>query len=79
MRDETPEHLEQLAPRRTGLTTGSCATATSLAAARWLLMSPRSEHADIGLPKLALSVVPESIGVECFAIDRQGRIVRSAQ
>ena len=31
MRDETPEHP---APLRSGYTTGSCATATSLAAAR---------------------------------------------
>ena len=48
MRDETPE---QPAPLRTGLTTGSCATATSLAAARLLLAGRVSEHADITLPK----------------------------
>ena len=48
MRDETPE---QPAPLRTGLTTGSCATATSLAAARLLLADQVSEHADITLPK----------------------------
>jgi cobalt-precorrin-5B (C1)-methyltransferase len=48
MRDETPE---QPAPLRTGLTTGSCATATSLAAARLLLTGLVSEHADIVLPK----------------------------
>ena len=48
MRDETPE---QPAPLRTGLTTGSCATVTSLAAARLLLAGCVSEHADITLPK----------------------------
>lgn len=48
MRDETPE---QPAPLRTGLTTGSCATATSLAAAQLLLAGRVSEHADITLPK----------------------------
>jgi cobalt-precorrin-5B (C1)-methyltransferase len=48
MRDDTPE---QPAPLRTGLTTGSCATATSLAAARLLLAGSVSEYADITLPK----------------------------
>src|SRR5471030_891103 len=55
MRDETPE---QPAPLRTGLTTGSCATATSLAAARLLLAGRVSEHADITLPKRQQVVMP---------------------
>ena len=48
MRDETPE---QPAPLRSGYTTGSCATATSLAAARLLLAGVVSEVAEIVLPK----------------------------
>lgn len=48
MREETPERP---APLRTGLTTGSCATATSLAAARLLLGVPFSDAAWITLPK----------------------------
>ncbi|WPP00476.1 cobalt-precorrin-5B (C(1))-methyltransferase [Pseudomonas sp. HR96] len=48
MRDET---AEQPAPLRSGLTTGSCATATSLAAARLLLRGVASDAADIVLPK----------------------------
>ncbi|MEM5298210.1 cobalt-precorrin-5B (C(1))-methyltransferase [Burkholderia sp. JPY481] len=48
MRDETPE---QPAPLRSGYTTGSCATATSLAAARLLLAGEVSEVAEIVLPK----------------------------
>jgi len=48
MRDETPE---QPAPLRSGYTTGSCATATSLAAARLLLGGVVSEVAEIVLPK----------------------------
>ncbi|MGF6757052.1 cobalt-precorrin-5B (C(1))-methyltransferase [Paraburkholderia sp. GAS42] len=48
MRDETPE---QPAPLRSGYTTGSCATATSLAAARLLLVGVASDVADIVLPK----------------------------
>ncbi|WP_244816260.1 cobalt-precorrin-5B (C(1))-methyltransferase [Caballeronia sp. Lep1P3] len=48
MRDETPE---QSAPLRSGYTTGSCATATSLAAARLLLTGEASERAEIALPK----------------------------
>ncbi|WP_027210863.1 cobalt-precorrin-5B (C(1))-methyltransferase [Burkholderia sp. WSM2232] len=48
MRDETPE---QPAPLRSGYTTGSCATATSLAAARLLLAGVASEVAEIVLPK----------------------------
>ncbi|SMG00527.1 cobalt-precorrin-5B (C(1))-methyltransferase [Burkholderia singularis] len=48
MRDETPE---QPAPLRFGYTTGSCATATSLAAARLLLAGQRSELVEIVLPK----------------------------
>jgi len=55
MRDETPE---QPAPLRTGLTTGTCATATSLAAARLLLGGIVTEHADITLPKGQQVVLP---------------------
>ena len=48
MRDET---AEQPAPLRSGLTTGSCATATSLAAARLLLCGTHSDAVEIVLPK----------------------------
>ena len=48
MRDET---AEQPAPLRSGLTTGSCATATSLAAARLLLRGEHCDAVDILLPK----------------------------
>jgi cobalt-precorrin-5B (C1)-methyltransferase len=48
MRDET---AEQPAPLRSGLTTGSCATATSLAAARLLLTGECHDAVDIVLPK----------------------------
>lgn len=48
MRDETPE---QPAPLRSGYTTGSCATATSLAAARLLLGGVASDAVEIVLPK----------------------------
>ena len=48
MRDETPE---QPAPLRSGYTTGSCATATCLAAARLLLTDEASERVEIVLPK----------------------------
>lgn len=48
MRDETPELP---APLRSGYTTGSCATATSLAAARLLLAGVASDAVEIVLPK----------------------------
>lgn len=48
MRDETPE---QPAPLRTGYTTGSCATATSLAAAQLLLTGRTEDAVTIRLPK----------------------------
>ncbi|MGE6384610.1 cobalt-precorrin-5B (C(1))-methyltransferase [Pseudomonas sp. NPDC078416] len=48
MRDET---AEQPAPLRSGLTTGSCATATSLAAARLLLAGETNDAIEITLPK----------------------------
>jgi len=48
MRDET---AEQPAPLRSGLTTGSCATATSLAAARLLLDGTSADAVQIVLPK----------------------------
>jgi len=48
MREET---REQPAPLRSGLTTGSCATATSLAAARLLLTGLRDDAVSITLPK----------------------------
>ncbi len=47
MREETPE---QPAPLRSGYTTGSCATATSLAAARLLLGGTISDAVQIVLP-----------------------------
>ena len=55
MREETPE---QPAPLRSGYTTGSCATATSLAAARLLLAGIVSEVAEIVLPKGQLVPMP---------------------
>jgi cobalt-precorrin-5B (C1)-methyltransferase len=55
MRDET---TEQPAPLRSGYTTGSCATATSLAAARLLLCGEASERAEITLPKGQVVVMP---------------------
>ncbi|MEK2610974.1 cobalt-precorrin-5B (C(1))-methyltransferase [Pseudomonas shirazensis] len=48
MREET---REQPAPLRSGLTTGSCATATSLAAARLLLSGVDADAVHITLPK----------------------------
>ncbi|HEY0290211.1 MAG TPA: cobalt-precorrin-5B (C(1))-methyltransferase [Pseudomonas sp.] len=48
MREET---AEQPAPLRSGLTTGSCATATSLAAARLLLGGETNDAVEIVLPK----------------------------
>ncbi|KQQ54913.1 cobalt-precorrin-6A synthase [Pseudomonas sp. Leaf127] len=48
MREET---AEQPAPLRSGLTTGSCATATSLAAARLLLTGQACDAVQITLPK----------------------------
>ena len=48
MREETPE---QPAPLRSGYTTGSCATATSLAAARLLLGGTTSDAVQIVLPR----------------------------
>ena len=48
MREET---AEQPAPLRSGLTTGSCATATSLAAARLLLGGVNADAVEIVLPK----------------------------
>jgi cobalt-precorrin-5B (C1)-methyltransferase len=48
MRDES---AEQPAPLRSGLTTGTCATATSLAAARLLLLGEPLDAVDIVLPK----------------------------
>ncbi len=48
MRDETPE---QPAPLRSGYTTGSCATATTLAAAKLLLTGVADDAVEIVLPK----------------------------
>ncbi len=48
MRDETPENKTRL---RSGFTTGACATAASLAAARLLLNGRASEIVTITLPK----------------------------
>jgi cobalt-precorrin-5B (C1)-methyltransferase len=55
MRDETPD---QPAPLRSGYTTGSCATATSLAAARLLLAGIASDVAEIVLPKGRIVPMP---------------------
>ena len=48
MREETPERS---APLRSGYTTGACATATALAAARLLLLDDGSPRVRIVLPK----------------------------
>jgi len=48
MRDETPESTD---PLRTGFTTGACATACALAAARLLLCGESTEVVTITLPK----------------------------
>ncbi|GGM02147.1 cobalt-precorrin-5B C(1)-methyltransferase [Pseudomonas asuensis] len=48
MREESPERK---GPLRSGFTTGSCATATSLAAARLLLLGEPSDALTIDLPK----------------------------
>jgi len=45
-----PESEEQAKPLRSGLTTGSCATACSLAAARSLLLSEQTASVSITLP-----------------------------
>ncbi|MCM2130483.1 cobalt-precorrin-5B (C(1))-methyltransferase [Larsenimonas rhizosphaerae] len=45
-----PESDESARPLRSGLTTGSCATACALAAARFLLTGQRTEQCDIDLP-----------------------------
>ena len=46
-----PETDEQARPLRTGLTTGSCATACTIAAARYLFADEFSESVEITLPK----------------------------
>lgn len=48
LREETAEHR---GPLRTGLTTGACATAASVAAARLLLLGERSDYVSILLPR----------------------------
>lgn len=48
MREETPEAKR---PLRSGFTTGACATATSLAAARLLLGKPATQTCTITLPR----------------------------
>lgn len=55
MRDETSESPS---PLRSGLTTGSCATATSLAAARLLLGAAAQDAAMITLPKGKVVALP---------------------
>jgi len=57
-----PESEEQAKPLRTGLTTGSCATACSLAAARSLLLNEQTARVSITLPsgKRAKKSVAES-------------------
>ena len=53
-----PETDEQARPLRTGLTTGSCATACSVAAARYLFADDYSESVEITLPKGKLVEMP---------------------
>jgi cobalt-precorrin-5B (C1)-methyltransferase len=48
LREETAEHR---GPLRTGLTTGACATAASVAAARLLLLGEHSDYVSILLPR----------------------------
>lgn len=48
LRSETPEHR---GPLRNGLTTGACATAASVAAARLLLLGEDSDYVTISLPR----------------------------
>lgn len=48
MRDETPEHPRRL---RSGLSTGTCATAAALAAARLLLLDERCDRVEVILPR----------------------------
>ncbi|ODS22620.1 cobalt-precorrin-5B (C(1))-methyltransferase [Candidatus Endobugula sertula] len=51
MWEESKEHYEQTSVLRTGLTTGSCATACSLAAAICLLTKQQPKSVSITLPK----------------------------
>ncbi|PWQ95529.1 cobalt-precorrin-5B (C(1))-methyltransferase [Leucothrix arctica] len=53
-----PETDEQARPLRTGLTTGSCATACSVAAAHYLFADVKSESVEITLPKGKLVNMP---------------------
>ena len=53
-----PETDEQARPLRTGLTTGSCATACTVAAARFLFADEFSESVEITLPKGKLVNMP---------------------
>jgi cobalt-precorrin-5B (C1)-methyltransferase len=57
-----PESGEQSKPLRTGLTTGSCATACSLAAARSLLLNEQTPYVSITLPSGKRG--KKSVGVE---------------
>jgi len=53
-----PETDEQARPLRTGLTTGSCATACTVAAARYLFADQFSESVEITLPKGKIVEMP---------------------
>ena len=53
-----PETDEQPRPLRTGLTTGSCATACTVAAARYLLAGEQLDSVEITLPKGKLVSMP---------------------
>ena len=53
-----PETDEQARPLRTGLTTGSCATACTVAAARYLFANEQPESVEITLPKGKLVSMP---------------------
>ncbi len=55
-----PETDEQPRPLRTGLTTGSCATACTVAAARYLLAGEQLDSVEITLPKGKLVSMPIS-------------------
>ena len=59
-----PETSEQTKPLRTGLTTGSCATACSLAAARCLLAGEMLTSISITLPTKKTSSVAKEVSLE---------------
>ena len=68
MRDETPEQVQ---PLRSGYTTGACATATSLAAARLLLTGESTQRVSIDLPR------GQRVAFELTACARSGDTARA--